>query len=574
MKPKGHRTIFNADGETWMTQYPRRSFFYRPAGQPLTARTIQRYVGVLAKSGVDTLCIQAADKKAYYPSKTVPTILDGYSRGDRSFFFGSVLGWEMTPEQIEKYMEGSVHRMDGYLDLVEAGVDWLAETARACRKHRISPWVNVRMNDMHGNPRHQHGYYMNTPLHMNPAMRLRGVSHNPTAPLDESYRGVNYAKREVRDYVMTILRDVVENYDFEGLELDWSRWPVCCEPGAPASLVDLVTEWHAEVRRMTERRARKLGKPYPLGIKFFGTLDQLRSIGLDLREMARRKLIDFVSPTNCWQTSWDIPCDEIRREMGPEVAVYGVVEFAPNILLGYLPHQKKGNPNLGSPMAINYRLSPPCPPILRGNAAGKLALGVDGIEIYNFACCEQAGHWPWPEEPYRAEYPALRGLPDLEFLRGKPKQYMFSSQTGYYTHPLFETPSPFPCMLGAGERRACRLPMCAESDRKLEFVIQVVVRKQDPLPPVGVYLNGCWPNFNSKRDERLLFPVSTMTHHHPDQVGLNFPFPLSAIREGWNEIVVMNGAPKQIGTDQSKETLNILSLECAVRPKARRASRR
>ena len=65
------------------------------------------------------------------------------------------------------------------------------------------------------------------------AMRLRGVSHNPTAPLDEGWRGFNYAKPKVRDHMMTILRDVIENYDFEGLELDWGRWPLCCRPDAP-----------------------------------------------------------------------------------------------------------------------------------------------------------------------------------------------------------------------------------------------------------------------------------------------------------------------------------------------------
>ncbi len=565
MKPAGHRNIYNADGETWMTRYPPQSALHRPPGQPLTAAEIHRCVGVLAANGVDTLAIHAADRIAYYPSKTVPTILDKYRRGDRSFFLGAVLGWDMTPEQIETYLVDSTHRLDGYVDLVEAGVDWLAETAKACRKWKISPWASVRMNDMHGNPKFQEGYYMHPPLFKNPEMRLRGVSHNPTAPLEETWRGFNYAKPEVRDHMMAILRDVVENYDFEGLELDWSRWPLCCEPDAAAGTTDMITRWHAEIRRLTVQRAKKSGKPCTLGVKYFGTLDQMRSIGVDLREMARLGIIDFVSPTNCWQTSWDIPCDEVSREVGPDVAVYGVIEFSPNFLLGWLPHQKKGNPNLGNPLAVNYRLSPACPPILRGNAAGKLVLGVDGIETYNFACSEQSGHWPWPEEPYQAEYTALRGLDDLKFLRGKPKLYTFSSQTGYYAHVLFESIAPFPTALGPGERRACRLPMCAESNDKLEFVIQIVVRKQDKLPPVGVYLNGCWPNFRSTLDERMLFPVATMTHHIPEQVGLNFSFPLSGIREGWNEIVVMNGAPKNHFADQSRETVTIVSLEAAVR---------
>lgn len=396
-------------------------------------------------------------------------------------------------------------------------------------------------------------------------MRLRGVSHNPTAPMNEAWRGFNYAKPQVRDYMFTILRDVVENYDFDGLELDWSRWPLCCEPDEAHQAADVVTRWHSEIREMTERRAKQTGRPFSLGVKYFGTLDQMRSIGLDFRAMARQGILDWVGPTNAWQSSWDIPLDEIKREL-PGVAVYGVLEFSPNFVHGWLPHQKQGNPNLGTTEAVNYRLSPPCPPILRGNAAGKLVLGAEGIEIYNFACSEQRGHWPWPEEPYRAEYPALRGLDDIEFLRGKPKLYTLSSQYGYYTQVLFESVSAFPMTLGPGERRAVRLPMMAEqASSNLELVVQVIVKKKDTLPPVGVYFNGCWPNFSPTRDERLLFPVATMTHHAPAQVGLNYSFPLNAIREGWNEIVVIHGTAKNSLIDQSEHIVHIEMVEAAVR---------
>ena len=64
MKPLASRLIFNADGETWMTKYPPRSLLHRPAGEPLSAAVIQRYVSILADSGIDTLCIHAADRKA------------------------------------------------------------------------------------------------------------------------------------------------------------------------------------------------------------------------------------------------------------------------------------------------------------------------------------------------------------------------------------------------------------------------------------------------------------------------------------------------------------------------------
>ena len=41
-----------------------------------------------------------------------------------------------------------------------------------------------------------------------------------------------YEKAEVRDYVTRIVRDLVENYDYDGFQMEWNRTPLCCEPGA------------------------------------------------------------------------------------------------------------------------------------------------------------------------------------------------------------------------------------------------------------------------------------------------------------------------------------------------------
>lgn len=91
------------------------------------------------------------------------------------------------------------------------------------------------------------------------------------------------------------------------------------------------------------------------------------------------------------------------------------------------------------------------------------------------------------------------------------------------------------------------------------------MEKKPELPPVGVYLNGCWPKFDGTPDDRLLVPVGTMAHHTPDHLGLSFSFPLASIREGWNDVVVMNGTPKNWGADQTQDTVTVVSLELAVR---------
>jgi hypothetical protein len=203
---------------------------------------------------------------------------------------------------------------------------------------------------------------------------------------------------------------------------------------------------------------------------------------------------------------------------------------------------------------------------MRGNAAAKLVQRCDGISVMNFMPGDQPSHWPWPEDDCAGDLTALRRLDDLESLRGKPKAYTLPSQIGYWRHETFETVSPFPASLGPGERSACRIPMCAEPAGKgLELIVQIVARREDPLPAVGIQLNGAWPRFDRRPDDLLLFPVGGMTHHVPEHVGLDFVFPVSAIREGWNELVVMNGTPKEFGADQSKQFVRVESLELAVR---------
>jgi hypothetical protein len=571
MKLQNHRNLLNIDANVWMYRYRPPAAFYRPPGQKLTAQDIDRYVGVIADAGVDTLVVNAhCTQLAYYPSKKVPTCLDNYKRGDYSFFYGHVLGWEMTPEQIQGFFVDSAHYMDGYLDLVEAGIDWLAETAASCRRRGVSPWTSVRMNDVHGATKYIPGSFLNCELYKDPAMRLRGTTFNPQAAPQNSNQGFNYAKKEVRDHVMAAIKDIVENYDYEGLGLEWNRSPLCCEPGASRATVDMITDWHAEVREVTQAQAKKIGKPFPVGIRYVGSLDQMLSIGLDFRAMVKRGIIDFITPTNFWQSSWDIPCDDLRKELGPDVTILGSVEMAPNWLHGYLPNQKKGNPGLGAAIPINYRLSPYCRPMMRGNAAAKLVLGVDGLEVYNFACADQVSHWPWMDEPGHADYPVLNRLADLDYLRGKEKFYTQSSQYGYYVMQPFESVAAFPTAIAPGESRSLRMPMCAEpaavtGEDAMELVIQVVVKKSDALPPVGIAWNGLWPRFDGTPDDRLLFPLATMTHHIPNHTAFNFVFPLETIREGWNEVIVLNGVGKDFGRDQLKENLNVVALEAAVR---------
>jgi hypothetical protein len=518
----------------------------RPVGGPFKPVAIHRYVDLLADSGIDTFIINANACRAWYPSKVVPTILDGYRRGDREYFRGHAICQGATePEAVELFIDRIMAFMDQYQDLLDAGVDWLAETARACRRRGVAPWVSVRMNDFHGH-KNIPGSFFNVELLKRPEMRLQRSAYSPTQ-YEPGYReALNYEQPEVRALMFAQIKEVVEDYDFEGLELDWWRQPLCCEPNATPATVAMMTDWFRSIRALTERRARQTGRPYPLGLRIPGQLETLKSIGIDVVTLCREGTLDSIAPSGFWCTSWEMPHDDLRRKVGDRVAIYGVIEDGANGLPTESPANNRRQ---------NIRFISSSHEMLRANAAGKLVLGADGIEWFNFYCTDQAR-----VPGVISDYTALRDIDRLEHLRGRPKHYTFSRSGHGLVHPPFEVTPQLPVTLEKWWNHLFRLPMCAEpADRGLELVIQIVLRAGPAPASLPVSINGCWPSVEATPTDRLLFPCGSLTHLTAAHRGYNFRFPVTLVRDGWNEIMVENGDEQPITVD---------AIELAIRPAA------
>ena len=545
----GHRNLFNGDctflfGDNFVAD-PKAKY---------DKKTLHWFIDMLADCGVDTYLLNPNAQVPWYPSKRTPNILTGYKRGDIEFFRRHFRPG-LPKDRLEKAMAEQTVFLNRYLDLGEAGVNWIDEISKACRRRKISPWISIRMNDMHG-ANSWEGSYMNCALQKDPKFRLSGREINPKDGVNRMLQSLDYQHREVRDYMLLMIRELIEDHDFEGLELDWLRCPFCIDPPAPAEKVALMTQWTAEIRKLTQAKAKQTGKRFPLGLRVPCRLGMLKAIGLDIKAMARAGLIDFVSFSNFWQTSWDVPFGELRRELGDRVAIYGVIEDAPNWLFALDPKSKKKS----------YRLLSASPELLRGNAAGKLAMGVDGIETFNFFCTDESAHNPAADKR-QARYTALRNLDDLSRLRGQTKHYALATMQGLYMFPVWEMADQVPVILEPEWRRSFRLAMAAEpKGSELELVIQLVLEKTAKTPDLGVSFNGSWPTFAAAQTDRLLFPTGIYTHHLPEHQALNYRFKVSEIRDGWNEVLVINGSRAK-GTPEERRahSARILSVELGVR---------
>ena len=554
-----HRNVFNGDSCTFFYNpeiYQPEDFKLVPlpgdpkvqiaSGGPFKPIAIQRFVQQLADNGIDTFAINPNASRAWYPSKVIPTILDGYRRGDREYFRGHAVCQGIAPGDKageENFIDRIMAFMNLYQDLLDQKVDWVAETAKACRVSRISPWASIRMNDFHGS-KNIEGSFFNVPLLKDPAMRLQHSGYSPTMYEPGYRRALNYEKTPVRDLMFAQIKEIVEDYDFEGLELDWLRNPLCCEPNANAATVAMMSDWIRSVRALTQQRAAATGRPYPLGIRLPGKLEMMKSIGVDVVSLCREGTLDFISPSGFWCTSWEMPHEQLRRQVGDAVAIYGVIEDGANTL----PTRSTVH---GFTQRI--RLISASREILHANAAGKLVLGADAIEWFNFFCSDQT-HLPGLPSEYRY----LREIARLEWLRGQPKHYCFSRSDIGLVHPPFEITPQLPVTLGHLHNHLFRLPMCAEpADRGLELVVQVVAPAEAAPAALPISFNNSWPNVAAVPTDELLYPCGSLTHHIPENRAWNFHFPVSLVRDGWNEISIENGG---------EAPLTLLALELAIRP--------
>jgi hypothetical protein len=544
-----HRNLFTGDS----CVYFYNPELWQPEGLPYSAKAIHHYVDLLADSGVDTFLSNPNAQVAWYPSKKLKTILDGYKRDDRDFFRAHARATHVSAQELDSFLDSMVRFHNLYLDLVDAGVDWLAETVKACRRRSIAPWVSVRMNDTHGveDP----ASHFNCEPFADPANRLSG---RPTDPMDAPHRhwvALNYARKPVRDFMFAHIREYLEDYGFEGMELDWLRDPHVLEPGATEADCRMVTDWIRSIRELTKARARQIQKPIPLGLRIPVNLRYLRSRGLDVRAIVREGLVDFVNVSNFWQTSWDVDYDQLRRELGSDVVMYGVVEDAPNWIPGHAPGLASKSPAPGrAPYPdAGVRYMSASRQMMWANAAGKLAMGVHGIEQFNFFCTDQV-----KLPGLRADYSALRGIHDLSALRGRPKHYCLCSPSGRLS-ALWETPEPVPAVIDAKHRHEFRLAMCAEpTPRKLH--IQVVIEKTAQPVRLGLSFNGAWPIFESTQMREMLFPVGPYTEWTGAHTAWEFVLDAAAIRDGLNTVVVYNNSKNPA------MMVKVISLELGVKP--------
>ena len=92
----------------------------------------------------------------------------------------------------------------------------------------------------------------------------------------------NFAIKELRQYILENLTEIVENYDYDGLELNFARGYVL-PPGRQWELRDSVTDFVTSVRKMLLELETKGRRPCLLAVRLPETIVGCHFDGLDVK---------------------------------------------------------------------------------------------------------------------------------------------------------------------------------------------------------------------------------------------------------------------------------------------------
>ena len=298
---------------------------------------------------------------------------------------------------------------DRLQNLHAAGVDPFGLFLKALRDAGKETFVTFRINDAPGSSNHPNRSDLS---HQHPEYAV-----DPAATRNDSGdamdRCLDLTHPEVCDYLLSLLVELVARYDFDGLQLDWMRYPRHLSGTAQEvwEKRNCLTEFMASARQIA-------GGDLTLSARIPATAEGCRRLGIDLEAWGREGLVDMLVASAFLTTEFHMPLGSLRSTLrSREIPIYSDIQF-------------------------DHGLQVHCPESLRAAALGLYASGADGIYLFNYPC--------WTEYMASPPYHWLEPLATESSATAKP--LLFSVASDHNRLPGLDPAGQLPLRLPMGDR--------------------------------------------------------------------------------------------------------------------------
>lgn len=178
-------------------------------------------------------------------------------------------------------------------ELIRQGTDSLEIISKFCREHELELWASIRVNDVH-----DMGDYPNrlSKFKREHPQLIFGARPRPRYGAASAF---DFAEPEVRRLLNAQAAEYLENYDLDGICLDFIRNPLLFRSvayGGRASDAERedFTESMRQLRRDADRVGDRAGRYLLTVVRVPDSLPFCREAGMDVETWLREKLVDIL----------------------------------------------------------------------------------------------------------------------------------------------------------------------------------------------------------------------------------------------------------------------------------------
>ncbi|MFH1009254.1 MAG: hypothetical protein V1800_17405 [Candidatus Latescibacterota bacterium] len=491
-------------------------FFCWHPREEMTVAGLDAWLDQYAGTQVSELLFCTNSQRSNLVSQSRQSVWDGFDPGqgnDQPFFAG------MRDHPFFFHWGARTH-MRRWVEHVwllhQQGIDPYAHWIARSRSHGISPWLSMRMNDVH---------YVDEPQHPIHDGFWKAHPEYRRDPENDPYNGqcFDYGVPEVRAYQLAYVQELLFRYNMDGFELDWMRNPFYFRPGMEEAGCAVLTEFVGQVRKLVDQRQRELDHPIKLSARVPSRPETARGLGMEVASWAQKGFVDKLVAAPFLISDFDMPIER-WKELLKDTGVTLATGLDMSVRLDAGAHNAAHNLET-----------------LRGATSSFLDRGADQIYLFNFMDNFPGGTWG---EAYRTSLPAevyrrlLREIGAPETTAGKSRRHVVSSPD---TRAPGEKKTPmFPRDCPVGERVVFRLPTGPALQGRQQGQVRLALESQatGDTSPLEIHVNGArCPDAG----EIMPLPDGTEPLHA-------FSVPAGAIKRGENLIEMQNRSqtPKRL----------------------------
>ncbi|MBN2217976.1 MAG: family 10 glycosylhydrolase [Pirellulales bacterium] len=188
-------------------------------------------------------------------------------------------------------------------DLINQGTDTVEVMNNFAHANNMEFVWSMRMNDTHDASGESYLYAF-PQLKVDHPDWLMGTINDP--PAYGAWSAIDYGVAEVRNLALAYVQEVCQNYDVDGVELDFCRHPYFFRShteGGTATDTDRgqMTQLMRDIRTMTEQVGMQRGRPILVSVRIPDSMGICSGIGLDVPQWLQEGLVDTMAVSDYYQ---------------------------------------------------------------------------------------------------------------------------------------------------------------------------------------------------------------------------------------------------------------------------------